>query len=426
MEKIHLRVGRFYGHFMEDRLYKNSIILILDTFILGGVGLIFWVLCARLYSQYQVGVTTTIISSSSLIASISLLGFDNTFTRFLAKHSSPKSLFNTGVTIVTIFSLILGILYVLLLPHLSVDLHFINKSIGQSLIFIVLVIAASLNSLTNGVFLAFRGAKDIFLANISLNIAKLAMPIVLVMFTVRGAYFSYVVAMTAGTATSFLLIYKRQKLVPSLDINRSEVLKSGGFSLLAYTGNLLQNSPQLILPVIITISLGASKSALFFLSLMASNLIYVIPTSTANSLFAEGSHDSRRLFKHIKKAAILNLLILTPILIIVEMFSRIILEIFGGKYIAAANIFRILALSVIFIAISNIAIGAMKVMKEVKTVALYNMIGVVIIVGLTIMFAKDGLIRIAEIWCFGQAVMSLMYFLSIWYMFRSRLDNLSP
>jgi O-antigen/teichoic acid export membrane protein len=399
-----------YQLFKHDSLYRNSIILILDTAMIGMAGFIFWIIGARLYTQNQLGLTVTLVAAASLLASISQLGFDNTFTRYLGKHVNPRSLYETGVSVVALAAIVLGAGFVLVYPHFSPGLRFLSDNLFQSGLFIFFVVATALNALTNAVFLAFRKAQHTLYANISLIAAKLLLPWILIGFSGLGLYLSFVVGTAGGALTSFWLIWKHQELLPRLNIEKQEVAKVAGYSIGTYAGNLLQNTPQLVLPLIVTAELGAQQSAIFYLAMMACNLINIIPVSAASSVFAEGSSDEASIYQHLKKAATLVAIILTPILALVLIFSGMVMQIFGKNYgVSADHVLQLLALSSIFLAVSNLTTAAMKVLGQTKTIVAINTIGTTVILGSIILFAHDGLIAIAALWTAGQAFLGLMF-----------------
>jgi len=57
-----MNLTNVYKHIMTDPLYKNSLFNMASTFILGGLGFVFWLIIARLYKPENVGIATTLIS----------------------------------------------------------------------------------------------------------------------------------------------------------------------------------------------------------------------------------------------------------------------------------------------------------------------------------------------------------------------------
>jgi O-antigen/teichoic acid export membrane protein len=69
-----------------------------------------------------------------------------------------------------------------------------------------------------------------------------------------------------------------------------------------YFAGLIAIAPTAIIPILITNILGAKFSAYFYMDMMIANVLYVIPTSTTTSLFAEGSYNEEELRLHLRKA----------------------------------------------------------------------------------------------------------------------------
>src|ERR1035437_2788506 len=55
----------------RDAVYANSIFLLLSTVLLAGLGAVFWVVSARLYSPAQVGVATALLAVLNVVTSLS-------------------------------------------------------------------------------------------------------------------------------------------------------------------------------------------------------------------------------------------------------------------------------------------------------------------------------------------------------------------
>ena len=89
------RAGRV--RLKSDHLLYNSFYLALTTATMGVLGFLFWLLNARLFSASEIGKATLLISATSLISYLSLLGFNNTFIRFLPTAEDPAGHINTGL-----------------------------------------------------------------------------------------------------------------------------------------------------------------------------------------------------------------------------------------------------------------------------------------------------------------------------------------
>src|ERR1019366_2137195 len=81
-----------YKQVMTDPLYKNSLFNMASTFILGGLGFVFWIIIARLYKTENVGIATTLISIMTLLSGLTVMGLHASLNRYLPKSTDKNEL----------------------------------------------------------------------------------------------------------------------------------------------------------------------------------------------------------------------------------------------------------------------------------------------------------------------------------------------
>lgn len=86
-------------------LYSNAFYLMLNTAITSLLGFFFWMIVARFYTEAEVGFSSAIISAISLLALISLVGFNVSLVRFLPHADKPQALINSCYTLSGLISL---------------------------------------------------------------------------------------------------------------------------------------------------------------------------------------------------------------------------------------------------------------------------------------------------------------------------------
>jgi O-antigen/teichoic acid export membrane protein len=118
-------IARFYRQ-LRDPLFKNSFFLASSRIINISVGFFFWMAAARIYSVGDVGLTTALIASQSLITLFSLFGFDFSLIRFLPA-SNKRNVYNTCLVITSVFSIIISVLYISCIEIISPELVFLQK-----------------------------------------------------------------------------------------------------------------------------------------------------------------------------------------------------------------------------------------------------------------------------------------------------------
>src|SRR5207302_1297094 len=103
-------------------------------------------------------------------------------------------------------------------------------------------------------------------------------------------------------------------------------------SFVNFVVGLLGISPSFVLPLLITNTIGPETTAYFYVAFMIANLLYVIPYSTTQSLFAEGSHDEGSLVAGLKKSFKLIGFLLFPSILFLVFLGNFVLLFFGRSY----------------------------------------------------------------------------------------------
>ena len=175
---------------MTDPLYRNSLFNMTSTFILGGLGFIFWIIIAHLYKTENVGIATTLISIMTLLSSFTILGLNSSLTRYLPKSTNKNELINSSFVIVTIVTLLASVIFFLGLQIFSPQLLFLQSNIFYIISFIIFTIFTSWNILVDSIFMAFRAAGNILIKNIIISILKLVLPFAFIAFGAYGIFAS--------------------------------------------------------------------------------------------------------------------------------------------------------------------------------------------------------------------------------------------
>jgi O-antigen/teichoic acid export membrane protein len=386
----------------------------LSTGVMAVFGFFFWMINARLYSAEQVGIGTTLISIMTLISSFSLLGLGNSLIKYIPTSDKKNKKINTSFTLVGLTSIFISIFFLVFLKTFSPRLLFIRENIIFSLLFILFAVFFSLNIISENVFIAYRSSKFVLIKNTISSIVKLILPIFLVALGAYGIVVSMGIAMAVAFLVSLVFLILRFNYSPKPIIDRIVVKRMIKFSLGNYIAGFIGGLPVMVLPILITNSIGAKFSAYFYLDMMIANLLYIIPIATSQSLFAEGSYSERELKVQLKKAIKIISLILIPAILVTFLFGKYILLAFGKEYSSEGVIFlQILAISGIFLSINYIGNSIFYIKHRIKLVILVNLLGASIILSLSIVLIHQNLLGIGVGWMLGQGIISVIYLLFI-------------
>ncbi len=405
-----------WENFLYDHLFRNSIYLMLTTGFMGLFGFIFWTIATHLFSPSDIGLGTTVISAMTMISYISLLGFNNTFIRFLPTSPDKNLDINSGTFVVVLTSVVLSVLYIFSIPFITPNLSIIGQSFLYALIFVLFTTGSALNSLTDSIFIAFRKAQyNLITDGFIISISKLMFPILFVSFGAYGVFTASGISLFIGLLASISILIFRFDYKPSLRVDFKEIRKIFSYSFASYFASLFSMIPTVILPIIIINHLSSADAGYFYLSFMIMNVLYTVSGSVSQSLFAEGSYGDNLLRGLLKRSVIILVTILVPASIVLAYFGPYILKLFGKTYSeGAAGVITILALSSPIVAAFNVGSTLLKIRHQMYAVVFVNAVYALTICALALMWVGNGLIWVAYAWISGNALAAGLTFIFIY------------
>lgn len=346
---------RLLALFSGHSLFRNASFLVLSTAIMSVLGFGFWLFVAHLYSPEQVGVASALIAVSTLLSSLSLLGFDAGLLRFLPGAKDQSRTFNAALLVVA------GLAVVSAATYAIIDNIFLgNVAAGFTReglpLFAIIIVAISLNTLTDAMFIANRRAEYHTIVYAVFGLVKLLLPISLVGLGWLGIYAAH--ALAAAVTLALSLYYMRRvtsyRMRASADWAFLPAVRRYAFH--NYLGAQLAGIPAAIMPLLIIHRLGAAQAAFFSMAWTMANLLYIVPTSMAQSLMAESAHNPQERARHVRHASKLLAIILVPGVVLAIVIAPWLLHIFGAQYAAGSTtLFQILALATFFTAVSSVS-----------------------------------------------------------------------
>ena len=147
---------------IKDPLYRNSFFLILGRFSSAFFGFMFWLLIARFYIEYDVGIISSISTTLKWISIIALIGLDDTIRRYSVNKSVSANRLILGSTfVVTITSVITVISLLLILGTIDVYNSVMNV-FWNKMIFILLGVEQTISFILDAIFVSRRKGELVF------------------------------------------------------------------------------------------------------------------------------------------------------------------------------------------------------------------------------------------------------------------------
>jgi O-antigen/teichoic acid export membrane protein len=358
-------------------LYRNAIWLMIGNSVGALLGFAFWTIAARFYTTEQVGLASATIAAMTLIQSISHLGMSYGIVRFLpSAGKKASSMINSSLTISTISSIIISIIFVLGLNIWSPELLSIKNNIYYFAGFVAFTTVSALNNIGDNVLIAKRHSGYSIIRTITFNFVKVILVVLL-----AGLLKSYGILSSWGFGLIVSLLIALFILIPKTVpgyFPKPRLAFRESFTLIKYSlvnniAAVLWDIPSNVLPIIIINILGAASNAYFYIAWMLSANISLIAFSVSVSLFAEGSNKETVIDADAIKSLSMIIFILIPITIIVLIFGREILQLFGTDYSTNDyGLLLVLMLTLFPMAVNQIYISTLRVKNKLMPCVLLS------------------------------------------------------
>lgn len=402
------------SRFRRDSLFRNSLYLMASTANVSGLGFVFWLIVAHWYSPKQVGISSVLLSAASLIATLSLLGLNNSIIRYLPKASNRLLLFKSSMTAVLSVSIIMSVIAIFLFPVLAPKISYVGHSFWLIAAFTIGTVSIAANLQLDSSFTALRSAKHVMTRSLLLSLIKLILPVFVVTLGAFGLFSAFTVGSLAAMLLGFIVLAGQFNLAFSPRISKQVLQPLLSFSAANYVVSSLGNLPSYVLPIMIATVLGATAAGYYYIAFLITGILFVIPSGVASALFAEGSHEDASYRDNIVRSLKLMYALLIPGATVICLFGPLILTIFGHGYAAhSTSVLRLLAISSFFSAFNYTGATTLNIRHDIGRLITVHIIEAAAVLGSVWLLVGYGLAGVGLGWLLGQAVMSVSYIFAL-------------
>ncbi|MFJ8346837.1 lipopolysaccharide biosynthesis protein [Streptomyces sp. NPDC094153] len=323
-------------------LFRNAYALMLNTGISAVLGLGYWLVAARYYSDDAVGQGSAAIAAMKLLAGLTAVTLTGALARFIpiSGHATRHLIARTYMGSSVIVACAAG-MFLLTLDVWGPSYRFLH-GLAHGLGFVVAVMAWNLLTLQDGVLTGLRSAPWVPVGNTVFSAVKLALLVGLaVAIPTTGVFVSWVAAIAFSIVPLGWLVFRR--LVPrhvraTEDHARPPTARElGRFLAGDYTGSLFSLAVVYLVPVIIAAQVSSADNAYFYITTTIGGTVNLLAINMGASLTVEGSHDPARLAANTRAALKRMARIMLPICGLLFLLAPYILHVFGEGYANAAT-----------------------------------------------------------------------------------------
>jgi O-antigen/teichoic acid export membrane protein len=394
----------------DDKIMRNSILLMACSAAMGLFGFAFWLIVARLYDPEQIGTASSLISAIILISYLSLIGLDVTVVRFAGKFADRNAVTTTAMTLIIVVSLVLSVLYAQYAPAYAPELAFVRDDIWFKLAFYAICVLAAVNLFSDSVFLAaLRPEFNLYTDGFIQGVFKIAAPFALVGMGAAGIVMATGIGYAMSVIAGLVFMWRWLSMRPAWQRRQSDLHRFWGFSGSAYVANVLNTAPLMLLPIIALHGLGAEQAGYYFIAFQIANLVNAVSYAVAQAAFSEASQETKNVMPLIKKSARIMFGVLVPVILVSIILGDWILRIIGSEYASnATGVLRLLLLGCLAVAANSMSAYVLKLANRMSTWIVANAIGCVVILGFAQVFVSQGLEWVAFAWILGNAAAAIV------------------
>ncbi len=346
-----ITIARLLAH-LRDPLYRNGYALVFSSVATSALGILYWVLAARLYSTETIGINSALLSTMNFLAILAQLNLVQALNRFVPAAGQATKRLILWAYLVSIGVALAGSLIFLAGLHWwTPALVMLRTHWALGFSFVLGTMVYCIFSLQDGVLVGMREAIWVPVENLAFAVVKLLLLALLVgVFADYGVYASWLVPMTLAVLPVNWLISQRllPKHMAATQTHREPLLVANVARYVAgdYFGSLIWTATICLMPLIVLQKAGATASAYYYMAWTITYAFYLVSLNMSMSLITEVMADPKQLLHLSYRTLIQTTKLLLPLVLLIVAGAPILLRFFGPRYAAeATTLLRLLALS---------------------------------------------------------------------------------
>uniref|UniRef100_UPI0035CD1D0D lipopolysaccharide biosynthesis protein n=1 Tax=Streptomyces sp. TRM64462 TaxID=2741726 RepID=UPI0035CD1D0D len=349
-----------------DSMFRNAYALMLSTGVSAALGLGFWLVAARHYTEEAVGQGSAAIAAMRLLASVTATTMIGAVVRYVpraGRATGPLVWRAYGVSSLVVCAACAAFLFTLDLWGPS---YAPLRGLPAGLFFTAACVAWALLTLQDGVLTGLRKAVWVPVGNAVFSVGKLVLLVVLATaLPVLGVFVSWALAIALSVLPLGWLVFRRlipRQAAAERDREPPAVREMGRFLAGDSVGALFSLAMINLLPVMVAVRFDAAHNGYFYTAYTVGGTMEFMAINMASSLTAHASHSPESLADGVRGALRRMALLLVPVVVVLVLFAPYILLPFGASYAEhGTTVLRLLAAAALPRVAVELYIGVLRV-----------------------------------------------------------------
>ncbi|MFJ4842308.1 lipopolysaccharide biosynthesis protein [Streptomyces sp. NPDC088746] len=369
-----------------DSMFRNAYALMLSTGVSAALGLGFWLVAARYYTEEAVGQGSAAIAAMRLLASVTATTMIGAVVRYVPRAGRATGSLVARTYLVSSVVVTLACVVFLLTLDLWGDSYAPLGTLSAGLVFTGSCVAWAVLTLQDGVLTGLRKAVWVPVGNAVFSVGKL---LLLAAFAtalpVLGVFVSWAAAIALSVLPLGWMVFRR--LIPrqagaDRDREPPRMREIGRFLAGDSVGALFSLAMINLLPVMVAVRFDAAHNGFFYIAYTVGGTMEFMAINMASSLTAHASHSPGHLAEGVRGALRRMAVLLVPVVAVLILFAPQILSPFGSDYAAHGTlVLRLLAAAALPRVVVELYIGVLRVQGRTGALAVLQGAMCVLVLG---------------------------------------------
>jgi O-antigen/teichoic acid export membrane protein len=320
-------------------LLRNAGSLAATTGMTSIFGFAFTFVATHMFTPQAVGWGNTAINEMQLFGTVGMLGLGTMLIGELPKrHSERGGLFAASLTTSAVASALFGLIFAVIVGLYFSDEHHlpgIGGTPGQVLLFVVgTCLTGATLVFDEGTIGMLRGGVQLWRNMVLSGVKLAALPVAAIVLHDKygvGLSLAYVIGILGSMIPASIMLTRGGSRIfhrPDWQELRRLLPVAVNHNWL----NLAMATPSRIIPIIVTVVVGPTDSAAFYVAWMISSLLFMVPVHLGTVLFALASASPEIVAEKLRFVLRVSLMIGLPVMAVLAISAHFMLGIFHPIY----------------------------------------------------------------------------------------------
>jgi len=414
-----LTLARLLAH-LRDPLYRNGYALVFSSTGASALGILYWLVAARLYPAETIGLNAALLSTTNFLANLAQLNLLNALNRFLPTAGVAAKRLIVGAYLISMGMGLVGTLIFLAgLSWWAPALGMLRDHWWLGLSFMISVMIYGIFALQDGVLVGLRQATWVPVENLAFAVAKLlmlALPVAL--FADYGVYVSWLLPMAMALLPVNWLIFRR--LLPNHLLATQgqaapfQVADVARYVAGDYFGSLIWTATICLMPLMVLQRAGATANGYYYMAWTITYALYLISRNMGMSLVTEAALAPGQLLTLSYRTLSQSFRLLTPMVLLLTVGAPWLLHFFGADYATEATVLlRLLILSALPGIVTTVYVAMVRSQRRLKALIIVNLALCLSVLTISYLFLDVyGTVAVGWAWLVSQSVVALVLLLT--------------